>query len=697
MRPLAYLLSAAFLLCAPLAVVAQSSYPFIYSLYPCGLQRGQSVELTLQGNHNFHSAYRVMVEGKGVVGEAVVPKDGWPKADEKTKVVPALNEIKLKFTAEKDAPLGVREVRVVTPRGVSSIGMLVIGDEPETVEKEPNNTLEQAQEISLPMTANGRIQQGEDVDTYKFKVQAGEELTFSVLCGRLQDKIHHFEQGIEDHADPMITLRDMTGRELAANDDYYHADPLLHYRFEKAGDYCIQIRDVAYRGTMPWVYRLTVTRRPYVTAFLPLAGKPGESVDVAGVGFGLDGKPCRLEIPADMPMGQQYVQLKTANGLSNPVPILVTDLPMRTLTTAPPMSMPDPLAVPGAVNARLAKAGEAHRYKFHAKAGQMFTFEVDARRLDSRIDSVLSLLNDKGQEITSNEDAVGPDSRLDWQAGAEGDYLLDVRDLNGGGGENFVYLLTAKQAGPDFTLRCDDDKMKLGPGNSGAWYLLVDRKFGFNAPITVEAKGLPPGVTAAPLIIPPNLPQGCLVLTCAPGTKMDFSAVEVTGTATFNGADGKPVMLVRRAVPMTEIYLPGGGRYMMPVNTQAVAITEDTDIRLELSTTNVTLAPGGTARIDVTVTRGPNYKKGVTLDVYLRHLGSIYGNPLPPGITLDEGASKTLIGENETKGSIVLKAAADAPPITNQPIAVLGAVSINFVVKVSYSGPAVLLTVTPKK
>ncbi|HXG24815.1 MAG TPA: hypothetical protein VNJ09_09690, partial [Chthonomonadales bacterium] len=244
--------------------------------------------------------------------------------------------------------------------------------------------------------------------------------------------------------------------------------------------------------------------------------------------------------------------------------------------------------------------------------------------------------------------------------------------------------------------RCDDDKMKLGPGNSGAWYILVDRKFGFDREIHVEVKGLPPGVSAHPLTIPPNVSQGCLILSCAPDAKMGVSPVEVIGTAHITGPDGKTMTLTRRATPLSEIYIPGGGRGMYPVNTQAVAVTEGSDIQIELNTTRVKLEPGGTARIDVTIKRAPGYTKPVTLDVYLRHLGSIYGNPLPPGVSLDEGASKTLLGPEETQGHIVLKAAPNATPVTDLPIAVLGAVSINFVVKVSYAGPPVLLTVAPK-
>ena len=50
-------------------------------------------------------------------------------------------------------------------------------------------------------------------------------VTFEVFCARLQDKIHDLQK----HADPMLTLYDAEGRELAANDDFYFADPLLSY------------------------------------------------------------------------------------------------------------------------------------------------------------------------------------------------------------------------------------------------------------------------------------------------------------------------------------------------------------------------------------------------------------------------------------------------------------------------------------
>lgn len=683
--------------CALLAVlasvasnaVAQTSFPMLNSLYPCGLQRGKTVEVTLSGLHNYHSAYKVLIQGSGVTGEVVTPTGGWPAPDAKTGVLPVLNEIKLKLTAAADAPLGVKELRVATPRGVSTIGQIVVGDEPEVLEKEPNNDVAEAQEVALPVTINGRIQQGEDVDSYRFKAGAGETITFSVMCARLEDKTHD----LQDHATPMITLRDMTGRELSSNEGYYRADPLLNYKFEKAGDYIVQVRDSRYQGNPHWVYRLNITKRPYVTALLPLTIHPGQAEDVRPVGFNLPGATAKLQAPASTPAGETLLTVQTTTGESNLVPVLVTNLPCSTAPDGMTEASPMAIAVPTAISGRLAKPGDKHRFKLHAKAGQMLTFEVEARRLYSRIDSVLTLYNAQGQEITSNDDAIGMDSRIDWVAPAEGDYQIELRDNHGGGGDNFVYVLEVKAAGPDFTLRCDDDKMRLGPGNCGAWYVIVDRNFGFNGEIKVDARGLPPGVTATPLTIPPNVAQGCLILTCAPDAKVGVGAVEVVGTSTIKGPDGKEMTLERIAKPLSEIYIPGGGRGLYKVDTQAVAVAEGYDILMDVKSSNVVLMPGGTARIDVTIKRSPGYKKAVNLDVYLRHLGSIYGNPMPPGVSLDEGASKTLLNENETQGHIVLKADANAQNVTNLPIAILGSVSINFVVKVSYCGQPVLLTV----
>ena len=152
-------------------------------------------------------------------------------------------------------------------------------------------------------------------------------------------------------------------------------------------------------------------------------------------------------------------------------------------------------------------------------------------------------------------------------------------------------------------------------------------------------------------------------------------------------------MITREAVSVEEIYLPGGGRGRFDANLQAVAVTTPSDLmRVEVSRNRVTLKPGQEVKIDVKLVRSPQYDKGVTLDVLLRHLGGIHGNPLPPGVTMVDGKSKTLVGTGSA-GHIVLKADASAAECADVPLCVQGFVAINFVVKIGYASEVIWLSV----
>ena len=129
------------------------------------------------------------------------------------------------------------------------------------------------------------------------------------------------------------------------------------------------------------------------------------------------------------------------------------------------------------------------------------------------------------------------------------------------------------------------------------------------------------------------------------------------------------------------------------VAQQVVAVTEPSDIlKVDVNTNAIVLKPGQEVKIEVTLLRNKNYDKSVSLDIPLQHLNTVYGNPLPPGVTIVEGKSKTLLGTG-SKGHVVLRAAPDAAPVEDVPISVLAHVSINFVVKVSYSSAPVRLSI----
>jgi hypothetical protein len=278
---------------------------------------------------------------------------------------------------------------------------------------------------------------------------------------------------------------------------------------------------------------------------------------------------------------------------------------------------------------------------------------------------------------------------------ADGDYLVRLRDLNGKGGPAFVYYLEADYARPDFTLRCDPDKAMIGPGSRTAWYVHVARSNGFAGPVAVAVEGLPPGVTASPLTIPPTMTQGVVVISADKDAQVGTAAnVRVVGTGTAKGPDGSEVTLTHPATPNQEIYLPGGGRGRFDVTLQSVAVTGPSDVlNVAVTPSVLNLKPGGEVKLEVTVERRPDFNQNVILDVPLRHLGQSFGNPLPPGVTMDDNTSKTILRPGETKGHIVLKVAPDAAAIENVPVNVSAHVSVNFVVKIGYSSAPIPLSI----
>ncbi len=669
--------------------VAQTSYPMITDTVPVAVQRGKTSEITVEGQMSFAGVYKVLFEGSGLSAEVMSVAAPKAAAQKQRQV----GSVKLKVTVAPDAAVRVREFRLASTLGISSIGQLVIVDDPVLVEAGDNNTLDKANPIPVPCVVSGRIEAVEDVDYFKFHAEAGQILTFEVLCARLEDKIHDLQK----HADPLLTLYDAQGRELAANDDFYFADPLLTYRVAKTGDYYVQIRDSKYDGDPRWVYALFVTNRPYVSHVYPMAGNPGQLVNVEPVGSA-KALQSRIALTVPAQIGIAQVQLDVNGVKTNPTAFIVSPLPQ--ILEQEPNDTPAQatrVTIPCGINGRIAAKRDLDHFVFHAVKGKAIRFEVKARRfgtpLHSSLDSVLDVMTPQGAVLASNDDAFGKDAALVFAPPADGDFVLRVRDLNSKGGDTAIYYIEADWAHPDFTLRCDPDKAMIGPGSSTAWYVQVERSNGFTGPVRIEVKGLPKGVSVNPLTIPTTMTQGLLVLTAAADAPRDAVNVEVVGTAIIHEPSGKEEYIVRTAKAIEEIYLPGGGRGGFNVNMQTLCVTAPSDIlKVDVTPQKITLQPGEEVRIDVTLQRRPDYDKGVSLDVVLQHLNRVYGSPLPPGVSVVGGKSKTLLGKGN-KGTIVLKAAPKAAPIENVPISVLAHVSVNFVVKISYSSPPIWLSI----
>jgi hypothetical protein len=682
---------------------AQTSYPMIMSLHPTATQIGQTTEHTISSKHSMYGATEVWVSGNGVTGEIVPPE---VKVEE-GKDPPNLQEIDIKFHVEENALPGVREFRIATPRGVSTIGQLVVGRNPVISElkdsKTNNDKIDQAQAVQVPATLCGNIEKAEDVDFYSFEIKEGSAYTFHVQSMRLQNKIHDLQQ----HSDPIITLRNSAGSTLATSDNYFYGDPFISYKFERGGQYSLEIRDVRYQGNKYWEYSIEVSDTPYVTNVYPMGIATNAATEVELIGHNLAETKAKLELDDSVQLGQQRIPVSVGSVITNPAPIIVTDLPL-TLESSDDNNAPEKaqaIEMTVGVNGRLESEADIDCYSFAAKKGETFSFEVIARRHGSSMDSHMRILDEKGKQLQLNDDLklgkrTYSDSWIEnWSAPADGRFVVELRDLHLRGGPSFTYFLKVERSRPYFELFADTDKTLLTPGNNGVIFVRVQRKNGFEGEIQLEIDGLPAGVNAScGKILAGKSQDGCIVLTASTDAVAAMTNVEIRGKSNWAPADSEPIELSAISQPYQETYQPGGGRGHFPVSSHTVSIGEPNDIRsIELSAYDISLKPGESKQIDVTIQRAEGFDKNVTLDVIYKHLSSVYGDSLPVGVTLDGVNSKTLLSKGATAGHIVLKVADDAPPATKQQIAVMANVSLNFVMKATYASKPLFISVEAKE
>jgi hypothetical protein len=116
------------------------------------VQRGQTLEVTVTGSNLVSVASTGMREPQGLEAtlvKAEKPEDG---------------KARLKLVAAPDAVPGEREVRLVSPTGVSNPLRVVVEQYPLLAESEPNDNPRQAQSAVLPAVLVGTIASAGDVD-----------------------------------------------------------------------------------------------------------------------------------------------------------------------------------------------------------------------------------------------------------------------------------------------------------------------------------------------------------------------------------------------------------------------------------------------------------------------------------------------------------------------------------------------------
>ncbi len=673
----------ALLLLAAAPACAERGYPRIETVFPGAVTRGTSTEVFLTGRYNLREATRVIFDRPGVSATVVEWQDLSDPAGSKKPAQFPREGLRIKVLAAPDTVPGIYPFRILTKGSLSALAHLLVTAAGCVNETEPNNSREKAQAIQVPQTVNGRLDGDADADFYRLEAKAGDHFAFIVHAARLQRPVPQLER---DFSDVVLSLQDASGVELASADDSLTEDPELSYTFERAGVYYLYLREARYHsGKDKWWYALSVGRDPVVTTVFPSVSRPGDKVKLELLGFNVAGLgPFEFPVPAD---ARDHVEFNVA---SNPVVLGVSDLPAD---IEPAAAGPKTISIPAGINGRISSDGEVDRYRFTARAGDRFEFEVQARRWGSSLDALLEIHDASGRLLEAQDDMINivgqtadglsfpvdKDPRIAWTAPDDGQYEVHVRDANYFGGPRFHYYFTARRQVEDFALVVDDDRLPVGPGESVTAIVTVERRNGFKGPVELFVRGLPEGVYSHRSMIPPHLDQGNIVITASPGSKPDARPIIVGGRATAGGSE-----IERIATP----YAPmgqAGGRSFLAVPSAVAAVTEGSDIILEAEPKAITLRRGESATVKIHLTRN-NYSGPVEINVILWNLMQRFSK-LPSGLVYEEKQSKTSLGTNETEAYVTFRAQTDAPQLDDYLMAVMGQITYNRIFMTRVAAP----------
>lgn len=437
---------------------------------PAGGQRGGTIEVSAAGNF---------------------PK--WPVqawVDRPGLTVTPGEKGKLTVSIAPDAAAGEYWIRLADPDGSAVPRPFIVGTLPEVSEQEPNNRPAQAQLVSSAVVVNGRFGANGDVDAFAVDLEQGQTLVAS-LSGH---------ESLGSPMDSVLEIVSTRGGVLAFNHDQRGLDPRIEFTAPSTGRYVVRAfafpstpnSTIAFAGNDQYVYRLTLTTKPFVDYPWPLAVTRGRQTSLELFGWNIPEADKLTTVRADG-TGADVFDLQGQLA----APVAVESHVTRCESEPNDSPAGEPIELPVTVSGRIEKPRDVDVFRFEARKGQSLTFQVESRSLGFPLDAVLTITDAMGKQLARVDDLPGTrDAALTFSPPADGSYHVIVSDLNRQGSMRHVYRLRAAPTEPDFEITADAHSYVLSPGKPVEITLAVARQNGFDEEIAFSASGLPGFVTA---------------------------------------------------------------------------------------------------------------------------------------------------------------------------------------------------------
>ena len=239
----------------------------------------------------------------------------------------------------------------------------------------------------------------------------------------------------------------------------------------------------------------------------------------------------------------------------------------------------------------------------------------------------------------------GKDSRLNFTAPEDGEYIVRVKDVRGMQGERFAYRLSIHEPAPDFALFADPENPNIPRSGSRPITVTAYRVDGFDGEINVKLLDLPAGFSATGGVIRSGQNSTVIMISSASGAD-DATAsfpLRVQAAANVNGR------LITRELDTEE-------------RIAVVSVAPPAELLVWTEPAQVTLEPGGHASVTIKIKREREFAGRVPFDV----------RNLPHGVIVtDVGLNGVMITEEETTQRFRLAAESWVKPM-EQPVFVVG-------------------------
>jgi hypothetical protein len=534
--------TAVFFLMGSLPAVA-GTFNSIDEVRPRLGQRGTTVEVTVRGSY-LRGAEEIAFYRPGIRVLSIEPL-GKPPEDH-LKWNPAL---KCVFEIAPDCPVGEHVFRVRTPSTLSMAATFnvtpfsVINETEDDKERgtkdndKPASAMLVEPNVSVHGYVDGRATG--DMDVYRVPVTPGGRLTAQVDCVRISDFTHG--HGEDSGFDLKLRVLDAAGKELAANDDnaLHVQDPFVSFRVPEKlptssdgtpGSFVfVEVQRSTFTGyRAPYVVHIGDYQRPL--AAYPPGGPAGQAVPVRFLGDPLG------EFTGTVTMRKEPGTFGHAGGCPTPMLLRASEMPNVLEDEGGTETMV--AALPAALNGIIGKPGEVDRFRVAMKKGQRYRVRVFAAALGSPLQPKLEIqapgaegklgeaalvkfAAEKDERDVFGISAYGGgvlpesiDPSVIWEAKADGEHLLTMTDLGGGGSSTSVYRIECELAQdailtvlPNTLYWWEAPKWaSLGIPRGDRWTVNVNlmpcQGNAFKGETEIVAEGLPKGVTLLPNRVP---------------------------------------------------------------------------------------------------------------------------------------------------------------------------------------------------